>query len=78
MNSASALRFLLLVIPVVWIVTRLLPTEHLRDRNLKAIASQEYQSQQPRQGMTGQDAKVAISPAEFLMLFLTRVGMNPG
>ena len=24
------------------------------------------------------DAKVAISPAEFLMLFLARVGMNPG
>ena len=55
MNSATAFRFLLLVIPVVWVVIPLLPAEPPRYGNLKAIASHEYQSQQAGQGMTGQD-----------------------
>ncbi|HWF61684.1 MAG TPA: hypothetical protein VN666_15420 [Nitrospira sp.] len=43
MNSATAFRFLILVIPAVWMVIRLLPAEHPRYGNLKVIASQVEQ-----------------------------------
>ncbi len=36
MNSATAFRFLILVIPAVWAVFRLLPSEHQRYGNLMA------------------------------------------
>lgn len=39
MNSATVFQFLILVIPVVWVVIRLLPAEHPRYGNLKVIAS---------------------------------------
>ncbi len=43
MNSATAFRFLILVIPAVWMVIRLLPAEHPRYGTLKVIASQVEQ-----------------------------------
>jgi hypothetical protein len=57
MNSATAFRILILVIPVVWVVIRLLPAEHPRYGNLRAIASQaqEEQSHHTEQGTTGRD-----------------------
>ncbi len=52
MKAATAFRFLLLVIPVIWVVIRLLPAEHPQYGNLRAIASQERQS---RYETTGQN-----------------------
>jgi len=46
MSSATALRFLILVIPVAWVVIRLLPAEHPTYGNLRAIASQEHHVEQ--------------------------------
>ena len=43
MNSATAVRYLILVIPAACVVFRLLPAEHQRYRNLKIIASQVEQ-----------------------------------
>lgn len=40
----TAFRFLLLVIPVVWVVIRLLPAEQPQHGNLRIIGSQERQS----------------------------------
>jgi hypothetical protein len=50
MKAATAFRFLLLVIPVVWVVIRLLPAEHPQYGNLRAIASQERQSHEETTG----------------------------
>ncbi len=52
MTSTTAFRFLLLLIPVVWVVIRLLPAEHPQYGNLRTIASQEHQSDQ---GTTGRN-----------------------
>jgi hypothetical protein len=52
MSSATAFRFLILVVPVAWVIIRLLPAEHPKYGNLRAITSQE---QQATQGMTGRD-----------------------
>lgn len=54
MNSVSAFRYLILVIPIAWVVFRLLPAEHPRYGNLRAIAlqEQEYQSRQVGQDRT--------------------------
>ncbi len=41
MNSATAFRFLLLIIPAVWVVMRLLPAEPSQYINLGAIASHQ-------------------------------------
>lgn len=38
MNCATAFRFLILVIPTVWVVFRLLPAEHPRYGNLRDVA----------------------------------------
>ena len=46
MNSVTAFRWLILVVPVAWVVIRLLPAEHPQYGNLRAIASQEHQAQQ--------------------------------
>ncbi len=40
MNSATAFRLLILVIPVAWVVIRLLPVEHPRYGHLRAVAQQ--------------------------------------
>jgi hypothetical protein len=48
MNSATACRFLLLVIPVTWVIIRLLPAEHPRYGNLQVVAWQA-QDHQPHQ-----------------------------
>ncbi len=50
MKASTAFRFLLLVIPVVWVVIRLLPAEHPQYGNFRTIASQAHQSDQ---GTTG-------------------------
>ena len=50
MKAATAFRFLLLVIPVAWVVIRLLPAEHTQYGNLRAIASQERQSHEETTG----------------------------
>jgi hypothetical protein len=50
MTSTTAFRFLLLVIPVVWVVIRLLPAEHPQYGNLRAIAPQERQSHEETTG----------------------------
>lgn len=52
MNAATAFRILILVIPVVWVVIRLIPAEHPRYGNLRTLASQaqEEQSRQMEQG----------------------------
>lgn len=50
MTSTTAFRFLLLLIPVVWVVIRLLPAEHPQYGNLRAIASQERQSHEETTG----------------------------
>ncbi|MBH0201334.1 MAG: hypothetical protein HP496_03270, partial [Nitrospira sp.] len=57
MNSATAFRFLILIIPVVWVIIRLLPAEHPKYGNLRAIAShaQEDPSHYMEQGATGRD-----------------------
>ena len=54
-NSATTFRILILVIPVVWVVIRLVPAEHPRYGNLRAMASQaqEAQSHHMEQGTTG-------------------------
>ncbi len=52
MNSATAFRFLILIIPTVWVVMGLLPAEYPQYRNLRAIASQAHHS---HQGMIGRD-----------------------
>jgi hypothetical protein len=44
MTSTTAFRFFLLLIPVVWVIIRLLPAEHPQYGNLRTIASQERQS----------------------------------
>ncbi|CUS32887.1 hypothetical protein [Candidatus Nitrospira nitrificans] len=44
MNSATAFRFLILVIPVAWVILRLLPAEHPRYGHLQ-IAAQQAQNQ---------------------------------
>ena len=44
MNSATALRSLILVIPVAWVIIRLLPAEHPRYGHLQ-IAAQQAQDQ---------------------------------
>jgi hypothetical protein len=44
MNSATAFRFLILVIPVAWVVIRLLPAEHPRYGHLQ-VAAQQAQDQ---------------------------------
>lgn len=51
MNSVPVFRILILVIPVVWLIIRLVPAEHPQYGNLRALASQEHQS---HQGTTGQ------------------------
>lgn len=56
MKASTAFRFLLLVIPVVWVVIRLLPAEHPQYGNLRALASQEHQS---HQGTTGQSKETS-------------------
>lgn len=50
MNSATAFRWLILVVPVAWVIIRLLPAEHPQYGNLRAIASQERQAQQETAG----------------------------
>lgn len=50
MTSTTVFRFLLLLIPVVWVVIRLLPAEHPQYGNLRSITSQEYQSDQRTTG----------------------------
>ena len=50
MTSTTAVRFLLLLIPVVWVVIRLLPAEHSQYGNLRTIVSQEHQSEQETTG----------------------------
>lgn len=45
MNSATAFRFLILVIPVAWVIIRLLPAEHPRYGNLRAVAQQSQNDQ---------------------------------
>lgn len=52
MKPTSAFRFLLLLVPVVWVVIRLLPAEHPQYGNLRVIASQEYQSDRSSTGGT--------------------------
>lgn len=52
MSAATACRFLILVVPVAWVVIRLLPAEHPKYGNLRALASQEHHV---GQGMTGRD-----------------------
>jgi ABC-type nickel/cobalt efflux system permease component RcnA len=48
MNSTTVFRFLILVIPAVWVIVRLLPAEHPRYGNLRAVAqqAQDHQSHQ--------------------------------
>ena len=60
MNSATAFRSLILVIPVAWVIIRLMPAEHPRYGNLRAISSQaqEEQSHHMEQGTTGWDESV--------------------
>ncbi|MDH4301549.1 MAG: hypothetical protein OEV51_05680, partial [Nitrospira sp.] len=50
MNSATAFRWLILVVPLAWVIIRLLPAEHPQYGNLRAIASQERQAQQETAG----------------------------
>jgi len=52
MNSATAFRFLILIIPVVWVVIRLLPSEHPRYGDLMGVAQQ---AQEPQSRQVGQD-----------------------
>jgi hypothetical protein len=54
MNSVTAFRFLILVVPVVWVVIRLMPAEHPRYGNLRALASQA-QEEQANQAIGGRD-----------------------
>ncbi|MBH0200278.1 MAG: hypothetical protein HP497_12800 [Nitrospira sp.] len=42
MNSTNAVRFLILVIPVVWLVIRLTPAEHFRTNHLQIMAQESY------------------------------------
>ncbi|MDX2251248.1 MAG: hypothetical protein NW202_03095 [Nitrospira sp.] len=42
MNSTNAVRFLILVIPVVWLVIRLTPAEHSRPNHLQVMAQESY------------------------------------
>lgn len=44
MNSTTAFRFLILVIPVAWVILRLLPAEHPRYGHLQ-VAAQHAQDQ---------------------------------
>ncbi|MEK9140854.1 MAG: hypothetical protein AAB308_07350 [Nitrospirota bacterium] len=44
MNSATAFRWLILVVPVAWVVIRLLPAEHPRYGHLQ-VAAQQAQDQ---------------------------------
>jgi len=59
MNSATVFRFLILVIPAIWVVFRLLPAEYPRYGNLKNIApqAQEYQSRQVEHARIGGSAE---------------------
>lgn len=50
MKASTAFRFLLLLIPVVWVVIRLLPAEHPQYGNLRSIAAQEHQLNQEATG----------------------------
>lgn len=50
MKPTSAFRFLLLLVPVVWVFIRLLPAEHPQYGNLRPIGSQEHQSDQATTG----------------------------
>ncbi|OQW30991.1 MAG: hypothetical protein A4E19_20720 [Nitrospira sp. SG-bin1] len=50
MNSATAFRFLILIVPAVWVIFRLLPAEHPPYGNLRALASHEQQSHQETTG----------------------------
>lgn len=52
MKPTSAFRFLLLLVPVVWVVIRLLPAEHPQYGNIRSIASQEHQSDRSTTGGT--------------------------
>jgi hypothetical protein len=42
MNSMTAVRFLILVIPVVWLIIRLTPAEHSRTTHLQVMAQESY------------------------------------
>lgn len=61
MNSATAFRFLILLIPAALVIFRLFPAEHPRYGNLKAVAleTQQHQSRQ-----VGQDRIVESSERE--------------
>ncbi|MGZ8374807.1 MAG: hypothetical protein ACXW4A_07735 [Nitrospira sp.] len=71
MNSSTAFRILILVIPVVWVVIRLVPAEHPRYGNLRAIASQaqEAQSHHMEQGTTGRNKDTSDKFASLESLF---------
>lgn len=58
MNSATAFRFLILIVPAVWVIIRLLPAEHTQYGNLRAIA---LQKQQAPQGTTSRDKETVDS-----------------
>lgn len=61
MKASTAFRFLLLLIPVVWVVIRLLPAEHPQYRNLRSIASQEHQSDQATTGGNNESSDTFVN-----------------
>lgn len=61
MKSTTVIRFLILLIPVVWVIIRLLPAQQPQYGNLRTIASQEHQSDQGTAGGSGESSDTFVN-----------------